>query len=715
MPQVPYNPIPTVQTQANPTPYDPLQPNPQDFGAGVGQAVEQFGKQVTDFGQEVAAHSLKLQQQRNTALFNETDAKMSKDVDALTTEFQTLQGSNTADRMPEFQQRLGKIRDTYAGQFKAPDLQQAFQERWLKYDESASHVFGSHTADQVNQAFVKSLEAKGDAGVDRIIRNSGFGNVAPEYDDIIDGAVELGQHMGWSKDQTDAYIQGKTSQAVQGIVEARLAKDDLSGAQDILTAAVKANVPGTNVPMMDGKVAASLEKALKSEIKSRQALARTENAQEVSDLMQSSIRGKMVTGAELAPEDEEKIRAFSTPKQYDQYLARKKVAGMVYDAVGDVKTKTNDQIYRSVADLQPKPLVNGAIDPEYNLKLDAYNTAKTMADQALAIRKADPSTASVNGYTQVRYALDGWQSNPDDPGHARSFVKRSLAAQTTMGLAPAEQQPLPKWKADQIAAEISSPNAQAAQSAITRYEALFGDQWDKVYRQVSPKMDPAVKVAATIEDEAARTLLISTSRTPKAELMKIAGIKDQELNDSVTVDETFLAFRNAMAPYGTANQNVSAVYNSIQTLALGYVTAKNMDMSEAVQKASKDVLGKYQFSTVNNQTFAVPNTADMAAVEDAAHNVLQTINVGDFDLPAADAPGQTEQYRRQALENSIRNRGRWVSSDQMKGVVLYSDRGPVYRYGRPVSYTWDQLIAAGQTTSATSTNRLARTRIPGAN
>jgi hypothetical protein len=51
----------------------------------------------------------------------------------------------------------------------------------------------------------------------------------------------------------------------------------------------------------------------------------------------------------------------------------------------------------------------------------------------------------------------------------------------------------------------------------------------------------------------------------------------------------------------------------------------------------------------------------------------------------------------------------------MKGVQLYADRFPVYRYGEPVILTWDQLLAGGKTPASDDTNEVLRSRTPGVN
>lgn len=697
MAQIPYNPTPTVATEANPTPYNQTNPTAADFGAAVAEGVQQLGQKAGQVVDQQFQQALELQRQRNASLFNEADTAMSDEVSALTTEFQSVLGNNAADKLPEFQKRLDGIRDKYKKTLKAPELERAFAERWGQYQNTANRVFGSHAAQQVGDAFVKSLQSKADAAVDRLVRNSGFGNTAPEYDEIIDSAVELGMHMGWDKATTDAYVQRQASAAVQGIIQARVDSQQYQAAKSIFEQAKAANVPGTDVPMLDGQTAARLNHVITSEMKQAENLRRVELSQEASELAQSSIKSRMATGQTLSPENEALIRAGFTDKQWEKYQSSVKTADEIYKRVGDIGTKSETEILASIEDLRPKQSTTGFADPDYFRQQEVYEAAKGMAKQAIAARNADPAQAVVKDFTPVQYALDGFLKNPTDPGHAQNFVKKSLAAQTSIGMPVAQQKPLLKVMADKIAGDIANPNPQAAQAALKMYEQQYGQFWDAVFRQVSPKMDPATYVAATMDDPVAGSILVNASRRPKEELLKMTNIKGAELTEVVATDQRFLDFMNAMGPYGDT-AGVSRVRQSVETLALGYMTTEGLDADAAIEKSFKSVLGQYTFASVNNQVFLAPNNIDASMAETAGRRVLSkwSSRVAELDLPDdGQFRGVPLSERRRLFAKAIRENGRWVTAPDMKGVRLYADRFPVYRYGEPVILTWDQFLSAG--------------------
>lgn len=697
MAQVPYNPTVSVQTEVNPTPYDQTQVSAADFGGTIADALKDFGQGVKQVADDQFKQALELQRQRNASLFNETDTAMSDEVSALTTEFQSVLGNNAADKLPEFQKRLDGIRDKYKKTLKAPELERAFAERWGQYQNTANRVFGSHAAQQVGDAFVKSLQSKSKAAVDRLIRNSGFGNTAPEYDEIVDNGTELGVHMGWDKPTMDQFIQTQVSEAVQGIVQARIDGGQFQQARSIFEQAKAANVPGTDVPMLDGQTAARLNHVITSEMKQAENLRRVELSQEASELAQSSIKSRMATGQTLSPENEARIRAGMTDKQWEKYQSSVKTADEIYKRVGDIGTKSETEILASIEDLRPKQSTTGFADPDYFRQQEVYEAAKGMAKQAIAARNADPAQAVVKDFTPVQYALDGFLKNPTDPGHAQNFVKKSLAAQTSIGMPTAQQKPLPKVLADKIAGDIANPNPQAAQAALKMYEQQYGQFWDAVFRQVSPKMDPATYVAATMDDPVAGSILVNASRRPKEELLKMTNIKGAELTEVVAKDSRFTDFMNAMGPYGDTAV-VSRVRQSVETLALGYMTTEGLDADAAIKKSFKSVLGQYTFASVNNQVFLAPNNIDASMAETAGRRVLSkwSSRVAELDLPDdGQFRGVPLSERRRLFAKAIRENGRWVTAPDMKGVRLYADRFPVYRYGEPVILTWDQFLSAG--------------------
>lgn len=697
MAQVPYNPTVSVQTEVNPTPFDQTQVSAADFGGTIAEAVKDFGQGVKQVADEQFKQALELQRQRNASLFNETDTAMSDEVSALTTEFQSVLGNNAADRLPEFQKRMEGIRDKYKKSLKVPELERAFSERWGQYQNTANRVFGSHAAQQVGDAFVKSLQSKSEAAVDRLIRNSGFGNTAPEYDEIIDSAVELGTHMGWDKATTDAYVQRQASGAVQGIIQARVDGQQYQAAKSIFEQAKAANVPGTDVPMLDGQTAARLNHMITSEMKQAENLRRVELSQEASELAQSSVKARMATGQTLSPEDEAVIRAGFTDKQWEKYQSSVKTADEIYKRVGDIGTKSETEILASIEDLRPKQSTTGYADPDFFRQQEVYDAAKGMAKQAIAARAADPAQAVVKDFTPVQYAMNGFLKNPEDPGHAQNFVKKSLAAQQSIGMPMAQQKPLPKVLADKIAGDIANPNPQAASIAIKKYADQFGPYWDKVFRQVSPKMDPATYVAATMDDETAATVLINASRRPKEELLKLTNTKGAELTEVVTTDQRFVDFVNAMGPYGSTAV-MSSVRQAVETLALGYMSTEGLDPASAVEKSFKSVLDQqYNFATVNNQVFLAPKNINASTAETAGRRMLNkwSNKIDELSLPDdSNFRGMALSEQKRLFAKAIRETGRWVTAPDMKGVRLYADRFPVYRYGQPVVLTWDEFLTA---------------------
>lgn len=710
MAQVPYSPVPTVATEANPQPFSSVNPTAADFGGKFASAVEETGQKITQIGQEQNRMALELQAQHNTTLFNDTTTAMSEDIGKLDNEFRSLHGNNAVAQLPEFQQRLDQIREKYAKSMQAPVLQRAFNDKWNEFRSTTNRSFGAHAANQADDAYIKSLQAKGDAAVDRLVRNSGLGGADPDYDDIIDSAVALGTKMGWDKATTDTYVQSKATDAVKGIVIARIASGHLAEAQSVFDAAAKANVPGTDVPMLDGTALAQLSNHIKTEIKTQQNLQRAEYAQDAQGLMQSDIQSRMMTGQPISQVGQDTIRLGLTPKQYEAYQAKVKLADMVFKATGDLSTKTDAEIIQTVNNLLPQ----GGGD-DYADRMQTYKVAKSMADQAIAIRRADPASAVLKNFQPVQYAFETYRRSPNDPGSAQQFVKKSLAAQESLGLYGTQQKALPKAMADGIAAEISNPNAQAAAASIAKYENVFGKYWDDVFRQVNPKMDPAVKVASTMTDQAARTILIDASRRPKADLLKLTGTKEADLANYIISDPTFSDYFSSMRPYGGNSSAVTDMATAVQTLALGYMVSKGVDVGTAVNSAITDTLGHYRFANVNGQAFMTPDTVDPKAAETSGRNLLNRIDTKQIDMPPDVDPGVPLRDRQVSWERQIRENGQWVTAPGMTGVQLYVNGAQMTRYGRPITYTWEQLLSGEGMTSEPIVNApVARKHIPAA-
>jgi hypothetical protein len=111
MPQVPYNPAPSVGPSGQSTPFLRVPGAIEEAsGVGVARAVSGVGREISQAGDMLAQQALHMQH-----MVNETDAK-NADVDVMVqigqaaSEFDALEGDQAVKKLPEYQERVKKIR-----------------------------------------------------------------------------------------------------------------------------------------------------------------------------------------------------------------------------------------------------------------------------------------------------------------------------------------------------------------------------------------------------------------------------------------------------------------------------------------------------------------------------------------------------------------------------------------------------------------------------
>lgn len=429
-----------------------------------------------------------------------------------------------------------------------------------------------------------------------------------------------------------------------------------------------------------------------SEAKANAAQARAENYQDAIDLAQSDLLSRKMTGKGVDPKAQATIRAGFTDKQWDKYQSATEQADTFFKVNGDLRTLPLSEIYGIVE--KQKPVAG---DPDFAPKQAAYQAAVAARDDVLKDRKNDPGASVRESFPKVASAWRIYETSGQD-ANLRDALKASQAAQTSVGIADADQALLPDRMAEHIAGQIANSDAQTAGKALRSYADKFGPYWKKVYAQISPKLDPAVMVAATLDDERAAALMLDTSRQPREKVRAAVGVKENEMSDAISSDPRFQDFREAMGPYGVNNNSTLAVAQAAETQALGYMATTNVDKSKAVDMALNDILKKYQSTNLNGRTFIVPKidaktgmAIDARRIQSGAAQILRTLDVSKFDLADSGVPGSLKEDERQAFQDGLRRQGYFVTSPGAVGLTLYGPRGAITKYGKPVTFTWDEI------------------------
>jgi len=440
-----------------------------------------------------------------------------------------------------------------------------------------------------------------------------------------------------------------------------------------------------------------------SEAKAKAAVARAENFQDAADLAQSDLLARRMTGKGVDAKGLATIRAGFTDKQWEKYQSTAAKMDATFKVTGDMRSQSYAEIQQTLQKSKPSLAADGTAPADYADQVAAHNEAQKIAADILNDRKNDPASAARDAFPDVTLAWQQQNDNPSDPGHLRVAIRKTLAAQSAMGIAADKQKPLPAQMAASIAGEIRGAPPDRAAQLLQDTAAKFGADWRKVYSQIAPQLDANSAVAATLSPNMAAVLL-EASRTAGAsgkagsgvdELRKSLGVPASGVGSATAIiaeDEDFKDFRRAMFFKGQGGTVGVKWAEGTETLAVALKARNGISIEEATQTAIKEtVTSKYNFGRVNSVPFVTPKHVDAGAAEASARQIMQTFKGDDVDLPRPLDGAVPVADTRGAYVDAIRRDGYWITTTGNKGLELWVGGAPVTHKGQRITRTWDQL------------------------
>lgn len=160
---VPYNPVPSQAPNAAPaSPYLRVPSGTEEAaGVGVAQATVGLGREVQQASDVVASHVLQLQNLDNETWAKDNDVTAMIQIGQTMSEFDQLEGKNAIDAMPQYQDRIKKIRQDLLDNAPNP-----MARRML--DQSISRRVGFALVDMGHKAGTQLRTANKQASVARV-------------------------------------------------------------------------------------------------------------------------------------------------------------------------------------------------------------------------------------------------------------------------------------------------------------------------------------------------------------------------------------------------------------------------------------------------------------------------------------------------------------------------------------------------------------------
>lgn len=234
MPQVPYNPVPSVAPTEQGTPSLNISSPAAAFGGSVGQALEGLGHVEEHVGDEIFRNAVSMQQLQNESEAKEADAQYMIKSGEMHANFSALQGQNAVKAYPKYVKDLQDLRQGIRG-----DLSNDMARKL--YDGSSLSTMGrtifngaGHAAQQNKVWALGGSKARQEALFDRALSNpEDEGGFQAALKTVAGEARAQGNLGGWGRDQTEQSARDATSKLwSQRIVG--LAKTDPFKAQQML-------------------------------------------------------------------------------------------------------------------------------------------------------------------------------------------------------------------------------------------------------------------------------------------------------------------------------------------------------------------------------------------------------------------------------------------------------------------------------------------------
>lgn len=247
--------------------------------------------------------------------------------------------------------------------------------------------------------------------------------------------------------------------------------------------------------------------------------------------------------------------------------------------------------------------------------------------------------------------------------------------------------------------QFATTEGQARVDLVDQLRQQYGDQWDRVSRQLwEGKPAPGdVQVIGAMPPEA------NLPKVEVAEANKLTTDQAKELLGGKTLGAIDEATRTAVAGMAPTMANapdgpqfLATYQGQIEKLARLYMVRGESDPNAAAQKAANRLFFDHWqvIEGMGGATLRVPKVQGEPIVPAPAVRAMQSTVVAalpklDIEVPSG-LPGTTEAQRKDMLVQSVKSNGYWMTTADDKGMVLVVGHGPALPVmlkgdrGRPV-------------------------------
>lgn len=438
--------------------------------------------------------------------------------------------------------------------------------------------------------------------------------------------------------------------------------------------------------------------------------------------MRDNLASIAATGMPIAGADPASLAEVLTPAQLARYAAEVEEARRQHAALPGFDGMSAAEISAHVEGLRPEPGQPGYAEAEA-----FHSRAAQIAQQTLTRRAEDPAGAALAASPVLATQLEGLQSGDREARRraAAAYVAGQDALQEDWGVPAHQRRVLAKPAAAAIVAAFEGDEDPAnglrtlagvldaftppAGAGAEQQRAAFAAR-TRVIAELKAAGADAGDIAAAVDLSADPVRLGRyVAATRGGALERLDGADRRKLNEAVEAELAPWLASFAAAP--GSRDLVEGRRLMAQRLAAERLAAGGSERDAA--RAGVDVLeGGYVF--VGQQGWRMPRQMAESRIDNvpgeriarqgtARMMAFLSQNAGQgFYTPADNGRGMSDEQRRRRYADTVRSQGRWVATADDRGLVLMTpnlDGGwtaALSSEGRPIAYSWQQLMAAGR-------------------
>lgn len=698
-PQDDYSPVQSVEPVTGaPQDYLDNHSNPNQFGAQIGEAVQKGGSALEEAGNKTIETALQYQQIQNEATANTAVQGYAKYASDAEMNLRKLQGQNAINALPAYQQGMEETLQKTASQIQSPMARNAFMTDARNFYNRSLYSAGIYVGDEAKKNVLMSYQGKIKAIDDfTTLHYNDPKAVSDGVQNIVNSTLSIAQQQGITdSDTVHSMVSKNVGGMLDNVIVAQMSQGttlheqaaSLKTAQGIFQQLKDASIPGSpGVPMLDAQQQDQLASKLQyrdllisNKLERQQDLAAAHYAVTIrANIQNSTAMLEQGITPQGIPSDGQIAAAYPKNPEMAQ-VVMDQAAGLrdMAHATTSLSGATPEQVLSMRNAVRPDPN-----KPDFAGQVRRERAFDAVLNQRQALLRKDPAAYVLSTNSDLTPAL---QAGLKDPQAFTAYATATQTHQSSMGIPQLQQHVLPSAVATSMVNDISS-DPKTAGGKLTQYEQKFGHYWPQVYRDMTTLggLSPQYQAVAVLPEQDGTTL--SRVLAEKASGKDIADLLPAKGGAAVktNITDKFFGsqFERSLVSQGNSPTQVSAIRNSIISLAYGNAYYNNMSPGDAVKSAWDSFTKNYDYiGSARVPADKVSNISQNAGV------ILSGLDESKVSIPHN--LGGTGVSRQEYLD-TLKSAPNWVTAPDAKSLWLMDIGGRIVRdnHGNPLSVPFD--------------------------